>query len=849
MLSSNGWVSSEQKDEDGAESFQAEDGHRESQASDGDIEGQALGLPVDGSHGPCDSDTEEHVDSVGASNISNRVVCSLVFNGSCLGGKGIRNASSESNKCNGIDSVFEIDEAAEMSSNISNDGSTGANEYKRYDERKISVCHPCRRDESKDKFPWQGEEVHDVVAAGGHLLLALFALLALLLIVISLNGEGISELVQPGAGSHHHRVVRLLHHLVHRALELLGLPDPDHDPAVVAVAWTTKKSNLFLLREVLGVLGVKDGVVDTLSLYALCDLPWFSDVDVHDQVLLIAFLIRDLQADCLRCFLVAEDELALLCFVVFSFLCCSVLSVVWDCNLATSSRDTLQLQLKGANRLNNLNLRIIEAEDTAVVVVEDHDGGHVGCTELDAGLHLSNAVLAGHRDLRECLSVLSPQVGDADVEVLVLLKHVIVKNLQGDHLLGFSRSKGKGSNSLNVVSRACSSSVFSLVVHLDCGVHVTTLADDGDLEGANGFHDGVVRRVEHDAADAIVDLLLGLGLSSSGSGLSRLGLSDLISELLLESLSGVFFSSHLPGCLGTVVGTRFGSLGHNLLASLGFQLDQGDVGVLKANPLHRSDVLATVLLKLGQGRINVFVKFFELLSTTGLEIGLASQSNDALLLRFAEPLVAEHAALSNPGSPHGEREEDEGEQTLPGLDLAIGDEAEAAIEPDVGKHRPGGGDEEHTQMLDLPHFVVGDDIHAETDDHEKIEGGGSDNCSGSEVSRLEALGPDLNDGEHNLGSRRSKSHESQVGHCLVPNFDNDNLSLSSLGVGDGHLLLLGSDHFDGLHELVRDDGNTDEEVEHQGGVEKSTAEPISRGESITNRPERNHKTIFTVDTG
>ena len=42
----------------------------------------------------------------------------------------------------------------------------------------------CRRDESKDKFPWQSEEVHDVVAAGRHLLLALFALLALLLIVI-----------------------------------------------------------------------------------------------------------------------------------------------------------------------------------------------------------------------------------------------------------------------------------------------------------------------------------------------------------------------------------------------------------------------------------------------------------------------------------------------------------------------------------------------------------------------------------------------------------------------------------------------------------------------------------------
>ena len=42
----------------------------------------------------------------------------------------------------------------------------------------------CRRDESKDKFPWQSEEVHDVVAAGRHLLLALLALLTLLLIVI-----------------------------------------------------------------------------------------------------------------------------------------------------------------------------------------------------------------------------------------------------------------------------------------------------------------------------------------------------------------------------------------------------------------------------------------------------------------------------------------------------------------------------------------------------------------------------------------------------------------------------------------------------------------------------------------
>ena len=36
---------------------------------------------------------------------------------------GTRHAGAESNKCDGIDSVFEIDEAAEVSGNIADDGS------------------------------------------------------------------------------------------------------------------------------------------------------------------------------------------------------------------------------------------------------------------------------------------------------------------------------------------------------------------------------------------------------------------------------------------------------------------------------------------------------------------------------------------------------------------------------------------------------------------------------------------------------------------------------------------------------------------------------------------------------
>ena len=59
-----------------------------------------------------------------------------------------RNASSKGNKCNGIDAVFEIDEAAEMSSDISNDGSTGPDEYERYDESDIAIGHSCKEMES-----------------------------------------------------------------------------------------------------------------------------------------------------------------------------------------------------------------------------------------------------------------------------------------------------------------------------------------------------------------------------------------------------------------------------------------------------------------------------------------------------------------------------------------------------------------------------------------------------------------------------------------------------------------------------------------------------------------------------
>lgn len=116
-------------------------------------------------------------------------------------------------------------------------------------------------------------------------------------------------------------------------------------------------------------------------------------------------------------------------------------------------------------------------------------------------------------------------------------------------------------------------------------------------------------------------------------------------------------------------------------------------------------------------------------------------------------LVAEESPVGNISGVDGHGEEKEGEDTFPGLDATVGDGAQDDVEPDVGKDGPGGSHDEDTQVLDLPDLIIGNDIHAETNDHEEIESGGSDNGTGSQITSLEVLGPDFNDRQHDLGSR------------------------------------------------------------------------------------------------
>jgi hypothetical protein len=58
---------------------------------------------------------------------------------------GTRHAGSQSNKCDGIDAVLQVDEAAKMASNITNDGSAATDEGDRYDKSEISIAKSWKK--------------------------------------------------------------------------------------------------------------------------------------------------------------------------------------------------------------------------------------------------------------------------------------------------------------------------------------------------------------------------------------------------------------------------------------------------------------------------------------------------------------------------------------------------------------------------------------------------------------------------------------------------------------------------------------------------------------------------------
>lgn len=140
---------------------------------------------------------------------------------------------------------------------------------------------------------------------------------------------------------------------------------------------------------------------------------------------------------------------------------------------------------------------------------------------------------------------------------------------------------------------------------------------------------------------------------------------------------------------------------------------------------------------------------------------------------------------------------------------------------------------------------VWDDVDAETDDHEEIERGRSNDGTGTEIASLEILGVDFDDGEKNLRSGRAKGHETQISHRFVPDADDDNLDVA-VGLLDSNLLLFGRDDFDGAHEAIRHDGHANKQVAHGYEVDETASDSISRAQVLERPPHGDQEAILAL---
>merc|ERR1712200_97134 len=95
------------------------------------------------------------------------------------------------NESNGIDGVLEVDEAAKVAGNITDDCRAQANGGNSKYKSRISPVDSCGRNKGKDEFPGKGEEVHDVIAAGRHLLLASLSFFIFIVIIFGLYNKSV----------------------------------------------------------------------------------------------------------------------------------------------------------------------------------------------------------------------------------------------------------------------------------------------------------------------------------------------------------------------------------------------------------------------------------------------------------------------------------------------------------------------------------------------------------------------------------------------------------------------------------------------------------------------------------
>merc|ERR1712002_457501 len=127
--------------------------------------------------------------------------------------------------------------------------------------------------------------------------------------------------------------------------------------------------------------------------------------------------------------------------IIFSVSSFRNISVVRDSNLATSTRNTLDLQFISTNRFNNLSFRIFKTKNTTVIIIKNHYSGHVRGSKLTVGLHDLLPIFTFNFYFLERFTILATKVRYADIKMFIFFKDIIIKNFQGNHLLSFTRAK------------------------------------------------------------------------------------------------------------------------------------------------------------------------------------------------------------------------------------------------------------------------------------------------------------------------------------------------------------------------------------------------------------------------
>ena len=144
---------------------------------------------------------------------------------------------------------------------------------------------------------------------------------------------------------------------------------------------------------------------------------------------------------------------------------------------------------------------------------------------------------------------------------------------------------------------------------------------------------------------------------------------------------------------------------------------------------------------------------------------------DFLFFGSQDTNVGAQILISDISQDDEDGEPKECDDSFPDDQLLFGDDTDHQEQPDISEDREEGGGQEYVKRIDTFRFV---NSHNTTrSDAQQIECSAAHNGAWTELTSLEALAHNLNDGEKDLRCRATEGHQGQVGYSVIPdaNFD------------------------------------------------------------------------------